>query len=68
MVRNQQPLVRVLFMQIMRAVEHMHSQKGLCHLDLKLENVVVNANLELKLIDFAFCHDLRLPVHGKQGT
>ena len=34
-------------------MEYLH-QKNAVHLDLKLENILVNANMEVKIIDFGF--------------
>jgi MAP/microtubule affinity-regulating kinase len=67
-VRHQSPLCRILFTQILKGVDHLHSVHGLAHMDLKLENVVVDRNLGLKLIDFGFSEKLdKLPKKFK-GT
>lgn len=49
--------VKILFSQIVDAVEHMHD-KGIIHRDLKLENIMVvgtkNNPLNIKIVDFGF--------------
>ena len=40
-----------LFFKICKAVEELH-QVGIAHLDLKLENILINSNNEIKLCDF----------------
>ena len=48
-------LAKFLFLQIAEAVEFLHRQGGICHLDLKLENVLLSNDLSsIKLCDFGF--------------
>lgn len=44
-------LARTIFRQILSAVKYLHSE-SLAHLDIKLENVLVDVNDGVKLIDF----------------
>lgn len=44
-------VVRMYFKQMMSAIDHMHS-KGVYHRDLKLENILLNEELSLKIADF----------------
>jgi len=40
--------------QVLKVISHLNS-KGLCHRDLKLENIIINPeNLETKVVDFGF--------------
>jgi serine/threonine protein kinase len=47
-------IAKFLFRQMVEAVDYCHTKLHICHHDIKLENLVVNHNLNLKLIDFGF--------------
>jgi len=51
-------LARTIFKQIVSALEYLHS-KGLAHLDLKLENILVDPKEGVKLIDFDACESVQ---------
>ena len=51
LLSNNCTLMRTYFHQLLRGVEYMHSQ-GVAHLDLKLENLMLGNNFQLKIIDF----------------
>ena len=44
---------RVIFRQIVSAVEYCHS-KGISHRDIKMDNIIIDRSLHIKLIDFGF--------------
>jgi MAP/microtubule affinity-regulating kinase len=52
-----------VFKQILDGVKYMHD-KGLCHRDLKMTNILINSRGEVKIIDFGFSveayHKLRM--------
>lgn len=48
---NNEILVRTYFHQLIEGLEYMHSQ-GVAHLDLKLENIMLGKDFQLKIIDF----------------
>lgn len=45
--------VSFILKQLVQALNHCHS-RGIYHLDVKPENILVNSNLKIKMIDFAF--------------
>jgi len=51
---------RRIFMNIIRAVQSIH-RKRIVHLDLKLENIMINKHNEVKIIDFGLCELLDNP-------
>ena len=66
-VSNSGPLndnfCRYYFKQILAGLSHMHSH-GLCHRDMKPDNILVDDNFNLVIADFGFA----APVEGKMGT
>jgi len=44
---------RFLIKQLLLAIEYLHSRK-IVHWDIKLENMILNEDLNLKIIDFGF--------------
>jgi len=48
---DNEKLVRTYFAQLVEAIEYLHS-KGIAHLDLKLENMLIGNDYKLKLADF----------------
>ncbi len=61
-------LAKYLFTQILNGVEYLHSKEGIAHLDLKLENILIGDNLQLKLCDFGFYEELKTRVCKNRGT
>jgi len=50
-------LARTIFKQILSAIKYLHSE-GLAHLDIKLENIMVDVNQGVKVIDFDACESI----------
>ena len=48
---NNEVLIRTYFHQLVEGIQHMHSE-GVAHLDLKLENLMLGNDFQLKIIDF----------------
>ena len=46
-------LLKALFLQVLNAVTATH-EAGLCHLDIKLENLLVAKDYSLRLCDYGF--------------
>jgi serine/threonine protein kinase len=42
------------FLQILMALSHMHSLR-ICHRDIKLENILLDINGDIKIGDFGLC-------------
>lgn len=57
-------LVRTYFHQLVKGIEALHA-KGTAHLDLKLENLLMNEDFSLKITDFDLGY---LPEDGKVKT
>jgi serine/threonine protein kinase len=53
-------VVRRIFQQLVETVAYIHAQ-GIAHRDLKLENVLVAADLNIKIIDFGFSRAAQSP-------
>lgn len=53
MRRFDEDLSRSIFRQIVSAVDYCHF-KDIAHRDIKLENIMIDANYSIKLIDFGF--------------
>jgi len=65
-IRNNDQLIGAYFQQLLEGIEHMHSQ-GMAHLDLKLDNLMLGVDFQLKIIDFdnsQLIADKRITVNG----
>ena len=56
-------ICKYYFRQLIQAVHYMHTQ-GVAHRDLKLENVLLNKEFDLKIIDLGFA----CPLEGSDGS
>ncbi|TNV79385.1 hypothetical protein FGO68_gene458 [Halteria grandinella] len=56
-------LVKYYFKQLIDGLKYLHEQ-GFAHRDLKLQNVLLDKNLNLKIVDFGFS----IPLTGRDGT
>jgi testis-specific serine kinase len=56
--RLSEPRACQLFKQMISAVDYIHSQ-GVCHRDIKCENILLDENFVVKLIDFGFAKNLK---------
>ena len=58
---------RHYFKQILSAVAYCH-ENGVCHRDLKLENILVDDSGDIKIIDFGFSHKTNRKLNSYCGT
>lgn len=66
-LRNDPVLARTLFRQLVDGIEYIHN-KGYAHMDLKLENILLGENYEVKLVDFDLSGWIGEGLHDFTGT
>jgi serine/threonine protein kinase len=64
---------RYFFKQILSALSYMHNTVGVCHRDLKLDNILLDENFNLRLADLGFAisslgHTGDGKLHSYKGT
>jgi len=55
-------LCRFFFKQIIIGLHYLHSQ-GVCHRDLKPQNILLSSDYTIKIVDFGFA----TPLQGREG-
>ena len=64
---NNEKLVRTYFHQLIDGIQYLHS-KGIAHLDLKLENLLLGSDCKLKIADFDLAQDIKEKRCISRGT
>lgn len=54
---------KIIFRQIIEGLKFLH-EKGVCHLDLSLENILINSSNNIKIIDFGLSKQLPVDCDG----
>lgn len=60
-------IARTHFLQLIDALEYCHKQK-IAHRDIKPDNVLLDANYNLRLADFGWAKSTRKPLKTSAGT
>ena len=53
LTKKKEKVYKLILTKIFSAMNYLH-KKGIAHLDIKLENILINDKLDLKIIDFGF--------------
>ena len=57
---------RHFFKQIVEGLDHLHFEHYMCHLDLKLENILVDEEYNAKITDFGFVKEIQALNNSRQ--
>jgi len=60
-------VARYYIQQIFEGLKYAHS-KGICHRDMKLENLMLDSNFDAKIIDFGFATEINKNADGRLTT
>lgn len=57
LTRKKEKIYKIILTQIFSAMDYLH-KNGIAHLDIKMDNILINNKLDIKIIDFGFAiHD-----------
>lgn len=61
-------ILKHMITKILKSVQYLHEEVNYAHMDIKLENILVNSEMTVKLIDFGLAHNLTYKVSNPVGT
>ena len=53
LTKKKEKVFKIILTQIFSAMDYLH-KNGIAHLDIKMDNILINDKLEIKIIDFGF--------------
>lgn len=65
---NDEKLIRTFFNRIIAGLELLHKRKHTAHLDIKLENLLLDKDFNLKITDFDLSRDLSQTITNPIGS
>lgn len=68
LVEKDLPLLKSLYLQLIKAVSALHNKTQYAHMDIKLENILISKEGVLRLCDFSFSMPGYNFVNKKMGT
>ena len=63
-----QHLTKFIIKQLFTSLMRLHEDVGIAHLDIKLENILIDQNFDVRICDFGFSDDVRTRQHQEKGT
>jgi len=60
-------MARFYFLQLVDAIDYLHNTCGICHRDIKPDNILLDNEFNIKLTDFGFATKIELPEKEYEG-
>ena len=68
MIVRDKPVLIVMMRQLIQALQSLHQKAGYAHMDIKLENILIGDDGELKICDFGFSAPIKALIELRLGT